>query len=86
LVKYYKNKVGEEFDGVITGVISKWFFVALPDTAEGFVEVESSNFDEKMQTHRDKLGNKYTLWDNIRVKLIEADEVLLRLNFEVVHS
>jgi len=86
LVKYYKNKLGEEFDWVITGVISKWFFVALPDTAEGFVEVESSNFDEKMQTHRDKLGNKYTLWDNIRVKLIEADEVLLRLNFEVVHS
>lgn len=84
LVKYYKNKVWEEFDWVITGLISKWFFVSLPDTAEWMVEMNSSNFDEKMQTHRDNLGNKYTLWDTVRVRLVEADEVLLRLNFEIV--
>ena len=28
---------------------------------------------------------KYTLWDSLRVRLVEADEKLLRLNFEVVH-
>lgn len=84
LVKYYKNKIWEEFDAVINWMISKWFFVTLPDSAEWFVEIDSSNFDEKMQTHRDKLGNKYTLWDDVRVRLIEADEVLLRLNFEIV--
>lgn len=84
IVKYYKDKVGEEFDWVISGLIYKWFFVVLPDTAEWFVELESSQFDEKYQTHRDKLGNKYTLGESVRVKLIEADEVNLRLNFEVV--
>ncbi len=84
LVKYYKNKIWEEFTWVINWMISKWIFVTLPDTAEWFVEMESSSFDEKMQTHRDKLWNKYTLWDEIKVRLIEADEVLLRLNFEIV--
>jgi ribonuclease R len=85
LVKYYKDKIGEEFDAIVSGTLYKGFFVELPDTAEWFVEMEWSFYDEKLQTHRDKLWNKYTLWDSLRVRLIEADEKLLRLNFEVVH-
>lgn len=85
VVKYYKDKIWEEFDWIITWLLFKWFFVALTDSAEWFVEIESSNFDEKMQTHKDKNGNKYTLWDSVKVRLIEADENLLRLNFEVVN-
>jgi len=84
IVKYYKDKVWQEFEWIITGLNNKWLFVALPDTAEWFVELVWSSFDEKMQTHRDKLGNKFMLWDTINVRLIEADETLLRLNFEVV--
>lgn len=85
LVKYYKNKIWEEFDAVISGLISKWFFVTLPDSAEWFVELQKSNFDEKAQSHFSS-WKKYTLWDSIKVKLIEADEELLRLNFEIVAS
>lgn len=84
LVKYYKDKVWQEFDAIISGTIYKGFFVELPDTAEWFVEIDWTVYDEKLQTHRDKLWNKFTLWDNVRVKLIEADEKMLRLNFEVV--
>ncbi|MDD2907115.1 MAG: ribonuclease R [Candidatus Gracilibacteria bacterium] len=84
VVKYYKDKVGQEFDAIISGTIYKGFFVELPDTAEGFVEIDGTHYDEKLQTHRDKLGNKFTLGDSVRVKLVEADEKMLRLNFEVV--
>ncbi|MBB1564938.1 ribonuclease R [Candidatus Gracilibacteria bacterium] len=83
IVKYYKNKVGQEFDAVISGLISKGFFVALPDTAEGFVELKNSQFDEKMQTHRVK-GKNFTLGQDVKVRLVEADETLLRLDFEIV--
>lgn len=84
LVKYYSDKIGQEFDAIISGTIYKGFFVELPDTAEGFVEIEWTFYDEKLQTHRDKLWNKYMLWDAVKVRLIEADDKLLRLNFEVV--
>ena len=84
VVKYYRDKVGQEFKWTITGLNNKWFFVALEDTAEWFTELVWSSFDEKIQTHRDKLGNKFMLWDSVNVRLIEADEVRLRLNFEVV--
>ena len=83
IVKYYKNKIWQEFDAVISGLISKWIFVALQDTAEWFVEIKNWNFDEKNQTMNVK-SKKYTLWQDLRVRLVNADEKLLRLDFEIV--
>lgn len=84
-VKYYKNKTGEDFEAIISWVIPKWFFVSLKDTSEWFVELNNSDFREDLLEHIDlKTWNKYRLWDEIKVKLIEADETLLRLNFEIV--
>lgn len=83
IVKYYKNKVWQEFEAVISWLISKWFFVSLADTAEWFVELKNSVFDEKMQTIRAN-WQKFMLWQNVKVRLVEADEELLRLNFEVI--
>lgn len=85
IVKYYKNKIWQEFDAVISGLISKWIFVALQDTAEWFVEIKNWNFDEKNQTMKVK-SKKYTLWQDLRVKLVNADEKLLRLDFEIVEK
>ncbi|RAL55511.1 ribonuclease R [Candidatus Gracilibacteria bacterium GN02-872] len=85
IVKYYKNKIGQEFDAVISGLISKGIFVALQDTAEGFVEIKNGNFDEKNQTMKVK-SKKYTLGQDLRVRLVNADEKLLRLDFEIVEK
>ncbi|MFK7780683.1 MAG: ribonuclease R [Candidatus Gracilibacteria bacterium] len=85
IVKYYKNRVGEEFEGVISGIISKGFFVALKDTAEGFVELQRSEFNDQMQEHLElSTGKRYKMGEKVKVRLIEADEVMLRLNFEVI--
>lgn len=83
IVKYYKNKVGQDFDAIISWVIPKWFFVQLQDTAEWFVELKNSIFDEQTQSHKFS-WKKYSLWASVKVKLIEADEKLLRLNFEIL--
>ena len=85
IVKYYKNKIWQEFDAVISGLISKWIFVALQDTAEWFVEIKNWNFDEKNQTMKVK-SKKYTLWQDLRVKLVNTDEKLLRLDFEIIEK
>jgi ribonuclease R len=85
VVQFYKDKVWEEFDGVITTVLNAWFFVGLPDTTEGFVELDNVDFDESLQELRClSTWKRYRLWDGVRVRLVEADEVRLRLNFELV--
>lgn len=85
IVKYYKDKVWEEFEWVITWVLPKWFFVALKDSAEWFVEMTRSDFREELQEHLDLSSWKsFKLWTKVNVKLIEADEKLLRLNFEII--
>ncbi len=83
ITKFYKNKVWQEFDAVISGVISKWFFVALPDTAEWFVELKNSIFDESLQAHNFH-WKKFMLGQNVKVRLFEVDQELLRLNFELL--
>jgi ribonuclease R len=84
-VQFYNDKIWEEFDASINWVISKWFFVSLKDTSEWFVEMNNSEFRDEFQEHKDLSTWKiYKLWDSLKVKLIEADESLLRLNFDIV--
>ena len=68
---------------MISGVISKWFFVALPDTSEWFVELKNSIFDESLQAHNFH-WKKFMLGQNVKVRLFEVDQELLRLNFELL--
>ena len=73
-----RNKSGEEFDGDISGVIGTGFFVELPNTVEGKVDVlslplgsyEVANDISLVET----LSNKaYTIGDAVRVKCGKAD-------------
>jgi ribonuclease R len=43
ICKFYENRVWEEFEWVISGLIPKWFFVELSDTSEGFVSIPPLN-------------------------------------------
>ena len=88
IVKYYKPKVWEEFEATIVTMMPKWFFVQLDDTAEWFVDLSEKVWffqrEDIMMFEDRNTGKKYSLSDKIKVKLIEADEKLIRLNFELV--
>ncbi|MDC0506119.1 VacB/RNase II family 3'-5' exoribonuclease [Candidatus Gracilibacteria bacterium] len=87
---YYAHREGESFEGTISGLIPKGIFIELSDTAEGFVSFEDMvgvfynqdfmRFEEKM----DGDVKYYKLGDKISVKLIEIDQLRLRMNFEIV--
>lgn len=85
IVKFYKNKMWQEFEWIINWVIPKWFFVQLKDTSEWFVLMEKSDYNEAFKIHIDLITwKKYRLWDSIKVKLIEVDEIMYKLNFQVI--
>ena len=87
ICQHYSNKIWEQFSWKVSWLIPAWLFIELADTAEGFVELDKfvySYEEEKVCFYNKVTGKKISLWDNLRVELIEVDMQRLRLNFEIV--
>ena len=86
-IEFLQDKIGQEFDGIITGVIQRGVFVEMSENkCEGMVSVESLGnedfkFDEKMvRLSGMKTKRKFELGDKIKVKLLSADIILRRID------
>ncbi len=78
--EYISNYIGEEFEGVITGMNKVGFFVTLENTVEGFVHVTDLNDDyyEYREESYEFVGERkrkvYSLGMKIRVKIKDANK------------
>ncbi|MDR8390400.1 ribonuclease R [Aliifodinibius sp. S!AR15-10] len=79
-VEYLSERVGEEFDGVISGVMEKGIFVDLKNIhCEGMLPVSELKddyyvYDEKQHCLVGKnMGKKYQLGKEIKVKVVRTD-------------
>lgn len=85
-VLYMSDKIGEEFEGVISSVNSFGFFVELPNTVEGLVPIVSLDgyfdYDERAMTLT--CGKiVYRLGDTVRIRVVRCDTVTRRIDFEI---
>ena len=92
-VEFMKNHIGDEFDGVISGVAKWGAYVLLNDTgAEGLVHVTNMGndfyeFDEKNYRIIGKQSGKvYTLGDPVRVKIADANLEEKKLDMRFVEE
>jgi ribonuclease R len=90
-VQFLKDKIGEEFDGIISGVTEWGIFVEIVENhCEGMVSIrdmkdDSYFFDEDNYCIRGrKPGNIYTLGNTVRIEIKSADLVKKQLNFVMV--
>ena len=90
-VEYMLDKVGETFDGIITGVTDWGIYVAEKESmAEGMIKLASIKGDyysheaSKYRVKGDKKGKVYSLGDEIKIKLTRADLEERQLDFELV--
>lgn len=90
-VQYLTDKIGEEFDGVISGVTEWGIFVEIIENhCEGMVrirELRDDNyfFDEDNYCLRGrKFGKVLTLGDNVRIEVKRADLVKKQLDFALI--
>ncbi len=87
-VEYMKDKVGQVFDGIISGVVSRGVYVELPNTVEGFISVRNMDEDyyiydeDNLQYIGERTHKIYALGDRVRVKLVRADLYERNLDFE----
>lgn len=90
-VEYMQNKIGEEFEGVISGVTEWGMYVEDPETkAEGLVRIKDMTDDfYKLDSKNycivgSNNKKKYSLGDTVRVRLISADLDRKTLDFKLV--
>ena len=88
--RYMKNKIGEVYQGVISGVMPFGVFVELDNTVEGFIPIETLDGTNYVYNEKQiKLSNgvkSYKLGDNIKVKVTGVNLAERRVNFGVVES
>ena len=91
-VQYMKNYLGEEFEGVISGVASFGFWVeTIEHKCEGLVSVNSLlEYDEFRHVETDyclvgqRSGKKFNMGDKVMIKVVAANLAKRQLDYEWV--
>ncbi|SVD96886.1 uncharacterized protein METZ01_LOCUS449740, partial [marine metagenome] len=90
--EYMENKIGEEFDGVVSGAVPSGVFVELEESLiDGLIHVSdlTDDYYQFDRDHRRLIGARtqkvFRLGVKVRVRVIKADRSLRRINFALVH-
>ncbi len=92
LAKLFENKVGQVFEGEITGVTEFGVFISEKNTgAEGLVHITKlpkKDFYELDEKHFQLIGrrtkNKYQIGQKVKIKLLRADTKKKQIDWEIV--
>ena len=89
-VEYMERHIGEEFDGVISGVMEWGIFVELPNTVEGLVRVTELKddyyhfYEETYEMVGEVTNKRYKLGQKVRIRVEETDKVMRTIDFSLV--
>ncbi|MBS4219426.1 ribonuclease R [Bacillus sp. FJAT-49711] len=88
--EFMEDKIGEEFDGIISSVTNFGMFVELPNTIEGLVHVsymtdDYYRYDEShLAMIGERTGNVFRIGDEITVRVIKVNKEEHDIDFEIV--
>lgn len=90
---FMQDKINEEFDGVISAVVSFGVFVALNEVfVEGLVHVSELGSDyfhfdaARHQMMGERTGRRYRLGDKVRIRVVSVDIETSRIDFALVEE
>ena len=87
MAEYMQSHIGEEYDGIISSIMSFGVFVELENTVEGMLRFEDLGdeyfiYDENTKTLLGESTKKmYHIGDCIRIKVIKANKELRQIDF-----
>lgn len=85
--EYMAKRIGEVFEGVISGVTNWGFYVELPNTVEGLVHVSELHGDyyvfdeERMELRGETGGEIFKLGQKIAVQVTGTDRLMKTIDF-----
>ena len=85
---YMEDHLGEEFDGMVSGITGNGVFVQLENTVEGYMGYESLEdhftFDENRYIALAKNGRKFYLGMKLRIRVESVEREKGHINFSLV--
>jgi ribonuclease R len=88
--EYMEDKIGQEYDGIISSVTNFGMFVELPNTIEGLVHVSYMTDDYYHYDERqfamigERTGNVFRIGDEITIRVIKVNKDEHDIDFEIV--
>ena len=88
--EYMQSKIGKEYEGIISSITSFGMFVELPNTVEGLIRFDDLGneyfiYDEEKKTLQGEKSKKiYKIGDSIKVRVIFADKLTRKVDFEKI--
>ena len=89
-VEFMLDKLGQEFDGIISGVTNYGIYVQLPNTVEGLVRISTIEDDYYVynEKHYCLIGERtrriLRLGDSVRIKVAKVDLIMRNIDFVLV--
>ena len=91
-VIYMTDRIGEEYEGVISGITKFGMYVELPNTVEGMVRISDieGDFFEVDEVHYELVGNltnkRYKLGQKVKVWVYDTDKIMKTIDFKLVNE
>ncbi|BCK00497.1 ribonuclease R [Anaerocolumna chitinilytica] len=91
-VEYMSDHIGEEFEGVISGITNWGMYVELPNTVEGLVRVSDMEDDfyvydeEKYSMTGEHTRKSYKLGQKVRVEVVDTDKWQKVIDFRLIEE
>lgn len=89
MVEYMTGHIGEEYDGIISGVTDWGIYVELPNCIEGMVPLrDMDDYYELEEAHHRVVGRAtgrtYRLGEAVRIQVVRADKTASEIDFRMV--
>ena len=89
MAEYMEGHIGEEYEGMISSVMSFGMFVELDNLVEGLVPVRLMDdyfvFDEmRMTLVGEKSKVKYTIGERVLIKVVDANKEAKTIDFKII--
>jgi ribonuclease R len=88
--QYMSDKIGEEFEGIVSSVTNFGMFIELPNTVEGLVHISNMTddyyrFDDRsMSMIGERTGRIFRIGDEVRIRVANVTIEESSVDFEVV--
>ncbi len=89
MAEYMQDKIGEEYEGIVSSITSFGMFVELENTVEGLIRFDDLGdeyfiYDEERKTLTGQRTSKhYRVGDKVKIKVKNANKLLRQIDFEI---
>ena len=90
--EYMENKIGEEYNGIVSSVTNFGIFVELDNTIEGLIRYENLGdeyyiYNEERREAIGEISHKtYKIGDKVRIRVADANKLLRKIDFEIIEK